>query len=119
MTGPRWLDERQQRAWRAWLALQTRLQAGANRALQAEAGTALGAFDVLVALTDRPGVPLRVFELAEAAEVGEEPPVPPFGPDGTSRAGRAPGLLVFDGLDPNQVDTLADIAEGVLNRIDT
>ena len=27
--------------------------------------------------------------------------------------------LVFDGLDPEQVDTLADIAEGVLNRIDT
>lgn len=27
--------------------------------------------------------------------------------------------VVFDGLDPEQVDALADIAEGVLNRIDT
>jgi DNA-binding MarR family transcriptional regulator len=68
VTEPRWLDERRQRAWRAWLAMQTRLQAELNRQLQADSGMSLADFDVLVALTDRPGVPLRVFELAEAVQ---------------------------------------------------
>src|SRR6186713_2648620 len=68
MTDPRWLDERQQRAWRGYLAMQTRLQAQLNRQLQADSGMSLADFDVLVALTDRPHVQMRVLELAEALQ---------------------------------------------------
>jgi DNA-binding MarR family transcriptional regulator len=147
---PRWLDERQQRAWRAWLAMQTRLQAELNRQLQADSGMSLADFDVLVALTDRPDVPLRVFELAEAVQWEKsrlshhlarmerrgliERQDCPDDARGAfvvlTDAGRgaiehaAPAHvatvreLVFDGLAPEQVDLLADVAEGVLHRID-
>jgi DNA-binding MarR family transcriptional regulator len=150
VTGPRWLDERQQRAWRAWLAMQTRLQAELNRQLQADSGMSLADFDVLVALTDRPGVPLRVFELAEAVQweksrlshhlarmerrgLIERQDCPDdargafvvltaAGRDAIERAAPAHvatvRALVFDGLAPEQVDLLADVAERVLHRID-
>ena len=39
--GPRWLDDRQQRAWRGYLAMQAQLQARLNRRLQAESGLSL------------------------------------------------------------------------------
>lgn len=70
MTEPRWLDERQQRAWRGHLAVAARLQAELNRRLQAESGLSLADFDVLVALSERGehGSPLRVTELAEALQ---------------------------------------------------
>lgn len=68
MTDPRWLDEREQRAWRGYLAMQSRLQAQLNRQLQADSGMSLPDFDVLVALTDRPAVRMRVLELAEALQ---------------------------------------------------
>jgi DNA-binding MarR family transcriptional regulator len=150
VTDPRWLDERQQRAWRAWLAMQTRLQAELNRQLQADSGMSLADFDVLVALTDRPGVPLRVFELAEAVQweksrlshhlarmerrgLVERQDCPDdargafvvltaAGRDAIERAAPAHvetvRALVFDGLAPDQVDLLADVAERVLHRID-
>ena len=151
MTEPRWLDERRQRAWRAWLAMQTRLQAELNRQLQADSGMSLADFDVLVALTDRPDVQMRVLELAEALQwqksrlshhlarmerrgliERQDCPDDARGAfvvltDQGRRAIKhaAPAhvetvrALVFDGLDLDQVDTLADIAESVLNRIDT
>jgi DNA-binding MarR family transcriptional regulator len=151
MTDMRWLDERQQRAWRAYLAMQTRLQARLNRQLQADAGMSLADFDVLVTLTDRPDVQIRVLELAEALQWeksrlshhlarmerrrlierqdcaddarGAFVVLTDEGRRAIERAAPAHvetvRALVFDGLDPNQVDTLADIAEGVLDRIDT
>jgi DNA-binding MarR family transcriptional regulator len=67
VTEPRWLDERQQRAWRGHLAVAARLQAELNRRLQAESGLSLADFDVLVALSER-GAPMRVTELAEALQ---------------------------------------------------
>lgn len=67
MTGTRWLDEREQRAWRGHLAVAARLQAELNRRLQAESGLSLADFDVLVALSER-GAPMRVTELAEALQ---------------------------------------------------
>ena len=147
----RWLDEREQRAWRSYLAMQTRLQARLNRQLQADAGMSLADFDVLVALTDRPDVQIRVLELAEALQWeksrlshhlarmerrglierqdcaddarGAFVVLTDVGRRAIDRAAPAHvetvRTLVFDGLDPDQVDTLADIAEGVLNRIDT
>lgn len=64
MADPRWLDDRQQRAWRGYLAMQARLHAQLNRRLQADSGLSLSDFDVLVALSERDG-PLRVQELAD------------------------------------------------------
>jgi DNA-binding MarR family transcriptional regulator len=61
---PRWLDAREQRAWRGYLAMQAQLQATLHRRLQADAGLSLADFDVLVALSDRAGEPVRAGELA-------------------------------------------------------
>lgn len=64
----RWLDEREQAAWRSYLRMQSRLQAELHRRLQAESGLSLADFDVLVALTDRPDERCRVLELATSLE---------------------------------------------------
>lgn len=149
MGDPRWLDDRQQRAWRGYLAMQAQLQAQLNRRLQAESGLSLADFDVLVALTDRPDAPIRVLELAEILQWEksrlshhlarmqrrglirrQECPDDARGAlialttEGRHAiAGAAPPHvdavreLVFDGLDPDQVEALARIAETVLDRI--
>jgi DNA-binding MarR family transcriptional regulator len=68
VTEPRWLDEREQRAWRGYLAMQAQLQARLHRRLQADSGLSYADFDVLVALTDRGDDRVRVLELAEALQ---------------------------------------------------
>jgi DNA-binding MarR family transcriptional regulator len=150
MTDPRWLDDREQRAWRSYLAMQNRLQAHINRRLQADSGLSLADFTVLVELTDVTDGRLRVRELAEALQWEKsrlshhlsrmerrglierqdcqddargafvvltaegrraiEQAAPPHVE--TVRS------AMFDGLDADQVDTLAHIAEVVLDRID-
>ncbi|BBG05087.1 MULTISPECIES: MarR family winged helix-turn-helix transcriptional regulator [Pseudonocardia] len=64
----RWLDDREQAAWRGYLRMQARLQAELHRRLQAESGLSIADFDVLVALTDRPDERVRVLELASSLE---------------------------------------------------
>lgn len=64
----RWLEEREQAAWRAYLRMQSRLQAELHRRLQADSGLSIADFDVLVALTDRPDERVRVLELATSLE---------------------------------------------------
>ncbi|MFB9743283.1 MarR family winged helix-turn-helix transcriptional regulator [Pseudonocardia sulfidoxydans] len=64
----RWLDAREQRAWRGYVAMQAQLNAELHRRLQAESGLSLADFDVLVALTDRATERMRVLELAEALQ---------------------------------------------------
>jgi len=64
----RWLDEDQQRVWRNYLAMVTRLQAAMNRQLQTDCGLSLADYEVLVALSERG--PLRVYELVD--ELGWE-----------------------------------------------
>ena len=59
----RWLDEDQQRAWRAWLALSARLPMALGRQL-AERGLSNADYEVLVSLTDVPEGRRRVSELA-------------------------------------------------------
>jgi DNA-binding MarR family transcriptional regulator len=149
VTEPRWLDEREQRAWRGYLAMQARLQARLNRRLQDDSGLSLTDFDVLVALTDADDVRMRVHELADTLqwersrlshqlsrmqrrgllerEDCEDDARGAFvvltgaGRRAIERA--APGHveavreLVFDGLDDDQVDALARIAEIVLERV--
>jgi DNA-binding MarR family transcriptional regulator len=64
----RWLTDRQQRVWRNYLSMVTRLQTAMNRQLQVDCGLSLADYEVLVALSEQGE--LRVYELAE--ELGWE-----------------------------------------------
>ncbi|GAA3167400.1 MarR family transcriptional regulator [Planomonospora alba] len=68
MSDPRWLDDDEQRAWRAYLRMQSRLTAELNRRLQAASGLSLADYEVLVHLTDVPDGRLRPYELQRALE---------------------------------------------------
>ncbi|WP_055482628.1 MarR family winged helix-turn-helix transcriptional regulator [Sphaerimonospora mesophila] len=68
MDAPRWLDDDQQRAWRAYLRMQAGLSAALNRRLQAASGLSLADYDVLVHLTDAPDGRLRPYELQHALD---------------------------------------------------
>jgi DNA-binding MarR family transcriptional regulator len=57
------LTDEQQRIWRSYLAMVSRLQAVMNRQLQRDCGLSLSDYDVLVALSERG--PLRIYELAD------------------------------------------------------
>jgi DNA-binding MarR family transcriptional regulator len=59
-----WLDDRQQRVWRAWLKLNRELPSVLGRELQAGSDLSMADFEVLVNLTDRPEGRLRISELA-------------------------------------------------------
>ena len=61
-----WLDDRQQRLWRSWVALGSQLPAELHRQLQAESGLSLQDFEVLVRLTDVEDGRVRVSDLARA-----------------------------------------------------
>ncbi len=65
MKDVRWLDEREERAWRALQFMQMRLEAAFARQLVAESGLSYPDYLVLVALTDHPSSRLRLFELGE------------------------------------------------------
>ncbi len=60
----RWLDEGQQRAWRAVQVMQTRLNAALSSQLAAESDLSYADYVVLVVLTDKPQGAARVSELA-------------------------------------------------------
>lgn len=61
----RWLDEREERAWRALQFMHLRLDGALARQLAADAGISYPDYVVLVALTDRAEGRMRLFELAE------------------------------------------------------
>lgn len=56
-----WLTDEEQRIWRNYLAMGTRLNAAMNRQLQADCGLSLADYEILVALADRDGS--RINEL--------------------------------------------------------
>ena len=68
MTGPRWLDERQQRAWRSYLAASRLLGAQLDRELQRDSGMPHPYYEILVRLSEAPGRVMRMSELADASE---------------------------------------------------
>lgn len=70
MSDVRWLDEREQRAWRSLQFMQMRLEGELARQLAAQSALSYPDYVVLVALTDRPEGRMRPFELAE--ELGWE-----------------------------------------------
>ena len=61
----RWLNEREERAWRSLQFMQMRLEGELARQLAAESGLSYPDYLVLVALTDRLEGRMRLFELAE------------------------------------------------------
>ena len=64
----RWLDDDEQRAWRAFVRMQARLAAELNRQLQATANLSLADYEVLVQLTDAAEERLRPYELQKALD---------------------------------------------------
>jgi DNA-binding MarR family transcriptional regulator len=65
MAGTRWLDEGEQRAWRAFLRMQGELAARLNRQLQNDAGLSLADYGVLAPLSEEPEGRLRPYELQQ------------------------------------------------------
>jgi DNA-binding MarR family transcriptional regulator len=68
VTHPDWLDEREQRAWRGFIALNAEIQRRLGRQLQLETGLTMAEYAVLASLSEAPGGRLRVFELRAAAD---------------------------------------------------
>ena len=62
----RWLDEEQQRTWRAFLAAVQAVQSGLDAQLQADAGMPHAYYEVLVRLSEAPERRMRMSALAEA-----------------------------------------------------
>lgn len=146
----RWLDEREERAWRALQFMQLRLDAALARQLAADSDLSYPDYLVLVALTDRTEGRARVSELArqlgwERSRLShhlarmedrglvtkEQCPSDRRGAfavvtdEGRRQlAAAAPGhvaavrRLLVDRLRPDQLDTLADLAETVLAALD-
>lgn len=65
-TETRWLSSREQRAWRAYLEMNSRLAARLNRELQDEFALSIADFSVLVQLSEHVDSRMRVLELARA-----------------------------------------------------
>jgi DNA-binding MarR family transcriptional regulator len=64
-TEPRWLDDRQQQAWRAFYGASSHLLDQLDRQLQRDAGMPHAYYEILVTLSEAPGRDLRMSELAE------------------------------------------------------
>ncbi|MGE3621369.1 MAG: MarR family winged helix-turn-helix transcriptional regulator [Acidimicrobiia bacterium] len=65
MSDPRWLDDREEAAWRGLVRMHAGLTAELSRRLAAETSLSYPDYEVLVALTDRPDGRSRLYELAE------------------------------------------------------
>ena len=63
----RWLDDDEQRAWRALLAMVAALQSGLDAQLQTDAGMPHAYYELLVRLSEAPNRSLRMSRLAEVA----------------------------------------------------
>lgn len=65
MAEPRWLDDREQGAWRAMLQMHTKLHAELARRLAAQSSLSYQDYEVLVVLSDQPDGRLRLYEVGE------------------------------------------------------
>jgi DNA-binding MarR family transcriptional regulator len=61
---PRWLDDGEMRAWRAYVIASELLRKQLNRELQDRHGLALADYEVLVRLSDQDGGQMRMAQLA-------------------------------------------------------
>jgi len=145
-----WLDDDEQRTWRAFLRLHSRLDVALGRHLQAGSELSQADFGVLVQLTETPDGRSRAYELGRFLEweksrlshhltrmekrglvVRQECPtdrrgafvaVTPAGRRAIKAAApahvREVRRLVFDALTPEQVASLREISETLLQRLD-
>ena len=65
--GQQWLDDQQQRTWRAWLTLAELLPRTLDAQLQRDAGISHAAYIVLAMLSEAPGRSRRMSDLARRA----------------------------------------------------
>lgn len=65
MTGPRWLTEPEQRAWRAYLEATYLLFDALDRQLSQDAGIPHAYYEILVRLSEEPNRAMRMGELAD------------------------------------------------------
>jgi DNA-binding MarR family transcriptional regulator len=142
-----WLTEEQQRIWRGYLAMSSRLQTAMNRQLQQDCELSLSDYDVLVALSERG--PQRINELGEVLAWEQSRLSHQLGRmrgrglverhgSGEDRRGAiveltdggraaldaaAPGhaelvrAMVFDGLSAAQLRAFGSVVESVLERL--
>jgi DNA-binding MarR family transcriptional regulator len=68
VTQTRWLDEGEQRAWRAYLASTRLLLSQLDRELQRDSGIPHAYYEILVRLSDSADRTLRMSELADASD---------------------------------------------------
>lgn len=61
-----WLSDREQRAWRSFVAMQGSLRARIAQQLQRESGLSAADYEVLVNLSESPAGRMRAFELGQA-----------------------------------------------------
>ena len=65
---PRWLDDREARAWRGFTRMRVQLQARLARELMAHSGLSDADYTVLVNLSEAAGGRLRAYELGRALQ---------------------------------------------------
>jgi DNA-binding MarR family transcriptional regulator len=68
MSAPRWLDEREARAWRAYTRMQAQLDRRLHRNLLHATGLSLSDYAVLVHLSEAPEGRLRAYQLSAALQ---------------------------------------------------
>ena len=68
MSEPRWLNEREARAWRGYTRMQAQLAARLHRNLLRKTGLSLSDYEVLVHLSEAPEGRLRSFQLSAALQ---------------------------------------------------
>jgi DNA-binding MarR family transcriptional regulator len=67
MSDTRWLDDEQQRTWRAFLSADRLIFERIERQLTSEAGLPHAYYEILVRLSEAPGNALRMSQLAESS----------------------------------------------------
>jgi Predicted transcriptional regulator len=68
MDEPRWLDEREQRAWRSLMKMQAGLSEYIERQLRTHSGLSTADYQVLAHLSEAPEGRLRSFALGDALQ---------------------------------------------------
>src|SRR5256885_14445810 len=68
MARSKWLDEREARAWRAFLLMQREFGGRIAQAIQRDTGLSAADYEVLVHLSEAPDGRLRAFELGRATQ---------------------------------------------------
>src|SRR5258708_12455671 len=75
---PRWLDDEQQAAWRAFNGAMHKLRWALECQLQRDAGLSFLEYHALASLPENPGYTMRMSELAAVTNPSLSPPPPPL-----------------------------------------